>query len=106
MHTLAIGTDTELRGSILQYSATFNAGLGTYSLTVTDTGNSQSGTISGSLDASNTSVASLGFANFNSGNGQNFIFDVPVVVPEPVGLSLVGMAVMGLMTRRRRTMSV
>ena len=106
IHTLAIGTDTELRGAVIQFDVTFNPGLGTYSLTATDTGNSQSGTISGSLDASNTSVASLGFANFNSGNGQNFLFDVPPIVPEPVGLSIVGLAVMGLMTRRRRAMSV
>ncbi len=87
-HTLAVGTDTELRGPAFNFALSFDTLADTYTLTVTDIGNAQSGTFSGLLTDTNGgaagagAVAALGFANFNTGTDQNLIADNLSVVPE------------------------
>ena len=105
-HTLAVGTDTELRGGIFHFSINFNTTTEAYSLTVTDKGNSQSGTISGSLITTGT-VGAFKIQNVDTDTGnQNLIIDNTVAVPEPSVVALLaGSSVLGAsfyMRRRRR----
>jgi hypothetical protein len=106
-HNVAVGTVTELRGDPFNFTINFNTTSETYSLTITDKANSQTGSISGSL----LGVGSLGAVGFQNGDAeagnQNLIIDnttVTAAVPEPATVLLVGPALLGGMffVRRRR----
>jgi hypothetical protein len=98
--TLSLGE--ELRGSILLWDVHWDAGAGTFSVTVTNLTGTGSASASGSLKESGTTVQSIGFGNFNTGGGQNLIFDDITVVPEPATVSLVGLGTLCALALRRR----
>ncbi len=100
-HTLASG---EARGSVWDWTVSFNALSGGYTLSVTNLGGGYATTVAGSLEQSSTSVDSFAVINSSTGGNQNVIFDVPEfnAVPEPSILALIGMGVGGLWTLRRR----
>jgi hypothetical protein len=100
-HVLPSG---EARGSVWDWNVNFNAGAGTYTLSVTNLGGGFADSISGSLDASSTTVGSFAVINSSSGGNQNLIFDVPTfAVPEPstMVLGASGLATLLLLRRRR-----
>jgi len=101
-HTLASG---EARGSVWDWTVDFNATTGAFALSVTNLGGGYAATVSGSLEASGTSVGSFAVINSSTGGGQNVIFDVPSfeAIPEPATLSLVGLGVAALLGFRRRS---
>jgi hypothetical protein len=100
--SITLGSD-ELRGAILGYTVSWDTTAGTYTLSVTNLTGTTAGTVSGSLQASGSPVDALGFANFNSGNNQNVIFNDLNVVPEPSTLALVGLGLIcGFAVRRRK----
>ena len=76
---------------------------GTYTLSVTNLSGTTFGSASGNLQASGNPVVALGFANFNSGNNQNVIFDQLNVIPEPSTVMLVGLGLLGALALRRRS---
>jgi PEP-CTERM motif len=100
---ISMGSD-ELRGAILQYTVNWNTIAGTYSMSVTNLSGTGHGSVSGLLQASGNPVDALGFANFNSGNNQNVIFDQLSVsaIPEPSTIILVSVGLMGALALRRR----
>ena len=94
----------EARGDAWDWNVDFDAGAGTYTLSVTNLGGGFADLISGSLEASSTSVGSFAVINSSTGNNQNVIFDAPeFVVPEPstMVLGAGGMATWLLLRRRR-----
>ena len=104
LHTLPSG---EARGSVWDWTIDFDAAAGTYSGSVANAGGGFSGTFSGNLDASGTSVGSFAVINSSTGGNQNLIFDQPTFstpVPEPTSLGLLTIAVsaIGVGTRRPR----
>ncbi len=105
VHTLAGGNAT---GAILDWNIDFNTTAGTYSLTVTQVGGALNDTITGNLEASNTSVGSFAIINSDSGGGQNLVFNDPVFsVPEPAtwlaGFLSFGALAFGAARRRNRS---
>jgi hypothetical protein len=105
-HSLSVGTDTELRGGIFNFTVAFNTVADSYILTVTDKGNGQTGSISGSLEgASPGAVAAIEFLNSDAeGGNQNLIVDNTVIeaVPEPSTIAAGVLAVIGAFFLRRR----
>ena len=97
----------EARGSVWSWNVDFNSTAGTYSLSVTNLGGGYAATVSGSLEASGTSVDSFAVINSSTGNNQNVVFDLPTFsvseVPEPSILSLVGLGLAALLCARRRS---
>lgn len=102
-HTLASG---EARGSVWDWTVNFDAGTGSYSLSVTNLGGGFASTTSGTLEQSATSLDSFAVMNSSTGNNQNVIFDVPTVAdaPEPSTFALIGMSAIGsiFFLRRRK----
>jgi hypothetical protein len=94
----------EARGAVFGWNVDFNAALGTYSATVTNLGGGYSGSFSGNLEASGTSVGSFAVINQSSGGNQNVIFDNPTfsVIPEPASIGLLFAGATGLLLRRKR----
>lgn len=92
LHTLSSG---EARGSAWDWTIDFNAAAGTYSGSVVNLGGGYSGTFSGNLAASSTTVGSFAVINSSSGGNQNLSFDTPTFsvgpAPEPPAFSLVAL---------------
>jgi len=94
----------EARGSVWDWNVVFNAGAGTYSLSVTNLGGGFADVVTGSLEAGGSSVGSFAVENTSTGNNQNNIFDLPTfAVPEPstMVLGAAGLATLLLLRRRR-----
>jgi hypothetical protein len=100
-HTLSSG---EARGDVWDWTISFDAGGGGYSLSVTNLGGGYATTVSGSLEQSGTSLDSFAVINSSTGGNQNVIFDVPTVTaaPEPSTLALLGTGALGSLLIRRR----
>ena len=100
-HQLASG---EARGSTWSWNIDFDAASGTYSGSVTNLGGGFAAFISGSLEASGTTVGSFAVINSSTGNNQNLIFDVPTfsIVPEPSTMVLGASGLASLLLLRRR----
>ena len=102
IHVLPSG---EARGAVWHWMVNFDAAAGTYSAAVNNVGGGYSGTFSGSLKSSATSVGSFAVLNSSSGDGQNLIFDSPafgVIVPEPSSMALLIAAAAASMVYARR----
>ena len=101
-HTFSVGTDTELRGINLSFSVAFDTVMGTYTLTATDLGNSQTNSFTGLLKDTNGGSAGTGaidaiaFGNFNTGGSQNLIVDDLSMVPEPSTWAMGSLSALGL----------
>lgn len=94
----------EARGDVWDWTVTFNAFGGGYSLSVTNLGGGYGTTVTGTMEVTNTSVDSFAVINSSTGNNQNVIFDQPefTAVPEPSVIALIGMGFGGLLSFRRR----
>jgi len=93
----------EARGSVWAWDVVFNAGLGLYSVSVTNLGGGFAAFFNGNLEAAGSSVGSFAVLNSSTGNNQNVMFDVPMftVIPEPSACALFGLSVMLFGVRRR-----
>jgi hypothetical protein len=100
-HTMPSG---EARGSVWAWGVDFNSTSGAYTLSVTNLGGGFADVVTGSLEASGTSVGSFAVLNSSTGNNQNVVFDVPAfsVVPEPAAISLVGLGLVSAFWLPRR----
>jgi PEP-CTERM motif len=99
-HTLSSG---EARGDVWDWTVTFNATAGTYSLSVAEVGGGYSTTVNGDLESGGNSVGSFAVINTSTGSGQNVIFDTPELqVPEPSSLALLATGVLGSFALLRR----
>jgi len=94
----------EARGDIWDWDVIFDAAAGTYSATVNNVGGGYSGSFSGNLEASGTTVGSFAVINSSTGGSQNLIFDNPTfsTVPEPATLAMLGGLSVLLTVRRRK----
>jgi hypothetical protein len=93
----------DARGSVYSWNVDFNAAAGTYSLTVNQVGGAFTDTVSGSLEASGTTVGSFAVIDTSSGSNQNVIFNDPTFsVPEPSTIAAGALAFCGVFFLRRR----
>lgn len=100
----SINLGSSIPGQIVDFRLTFDAIAGTYTLEAKFRASGTFSSVSGNLNVANTSAIAFGFANFNTGNSQNLIFDSITMVPEP-GTVLAGVAALGVVAaaiRRRR----